>query len=100
MSVNDNIKFLENVKQGFEKTISWNKYRSEITTQTKNTMYFHSKNGDNDPTRNCFDEYYMRLVEIKYFNALIDNKPLFDHPLKKNKNHKKNLLKCQEMMTI
>ena len=63
-------------------------------------LYFHSKNGDNDPTRNCFDEYYMRLVEIKYFNTLIDNKPLFDHPLKKNKNHKKNLLKCQEMMTI
>ena len=48
-------------------------------------MYFHSKNGDNDPTRNCFDEYYMRLVEIKYFNALIDNKPLFDHPLKKTR---------------
>ena len=36
LSVNDNIKFLENIKQGFKRTISWNKYRSEITTQTKN----------------------------------------------------------------
>ena len=26
LSVNDNIKFLENIKQGFKKTISWNKY--------------------------------------------------------------------------
>ena len=35
LPINDNIKFLENIKQGFKKTISWNKYRSEITTQTK-----------------------------------------------------------------
>ena len=33
LSVNDNIKFLENTKQGFKITISWNKYRSEIPTQ-------------------------------------------------------------------
>ena len=26
------IKFLENIKQGFKRTISWNQYRSEITT--------------------------------------------------------------------
>ena len=35
LSVNDNIKFVENTKQGFKITISWNKYRSEITTQSK-----------------------------------------------------------------
>ena len=35
-SVNDNIKFLENIKQRFKRIISWNKYRSEITTQPKN----------------------------------------------------------------
>ena len=33
LSINDDIKFLENIKQGFKKTISWNKFRSEITTQ-------------------------------------------------------------------
>ena len=32
----DNIKFLQNLKQKFKRTISWNKYRSEITTQPKN----------------------------------------------------------------
>ena len=26
--INDNIKFLDNIKQGFERTISWNKYRT------------------------------------------------------------------------
>ena len=26
LSINGNIKFLENVRQGFKRTISWNKY--------------------------------------------------------------------------
>ena len=42
----------------------------------------------------------MPLVEIKDFNALIDSKQFFDWPVKTNKQHMKNLLKCQETMTI
>ena len=34
--INDNIKFLERLKQGFKRTVSWNKYRSAIKTQSKN----------------------------------------------------------------
>ena len=34
----NNINFLENVKQGFKRTVSWNKYRSEITTRQKVTI--------------------------------------------------------------
>ena len=34
--INDNIKFLENIKQRFKRAISWDKYRSEITTQPRN----------------------------------------------------------------
>ena len=33
---NDNMKVLENIKQGFKRTVFWNKNRSEITAQTKN----------------------------------------------------------------
>ena len=36
LSINDNIKFLENIKQGFKRKISWSKYRSEITIEPKN----------------------------------------------------------------
>ena len=32
LSINDNMKFLEHLEQGFKRTISWKKYRSEITT--------------------------------------------------------------------
>ena len=31
LSIDDNIKFLENIKQGPKRTISYNKYKSEIT---------------------------------------------------------------------
>ena len=33
--INDNIKFSENIKQGFKRTIPWNKYRTEVTAQLK-----------------------------------------------------------------
>ena len=81
LSNNDNIKYLENVKQGFKRTISQNKYRSETTTQPRinnldylidpthrniNRLFVLSfKNGNDGPTRNYFDEYYMPLVERK-----------------------------------
>ena len=35
-SINDNIIFLKNIKQGFKRNVSWNKYRSVITMQPKN----------------------------------------------------------------
>ena len=41
------------------------------------------KNGNLNITRNSFNKYYILLVEIKDFNALIDKKPFFDQLLKK-----------------
>ena len=36
LSRKDNIELLKNTKQGFKRTVSWNKYRSEMTTQPRN----------------------------------------------------------------
>ena len=85
MSINDNTKFLENIKQGFKRIFSWKKYRSEITTQPKNNnldylidptfrninrLFVNSfKNGDDDHSRYSFDKYSMSLVEIKDFKG-------------------------------
>ena len=114
--INDTIKFLENIKQGFKRTTSCNKYRSEIITQTKNNNFDYLidptftniiklfvlsfKNGNNDLTRNYFGKYYMPLVEIKDFKALLDNKPFFNQPVKNKQEACKKLLKCQEMMSM
>ena len=78
LSINNNIKFLRNLKQGFKRTGFWNKYWSEIITQPKNNNLDYLidptfrninrlfvllfKNGDDDPTRNSFGKYYMSLV--------------------------------------
>ena len=35
LSTEDNYKFLEQLKSGFERTIIWNKYRSEMINQAK-----------------------------------------------------------------
>ena len=82
LAINDNIRFLEHLKQVFRRTVSLNKCRSEIRTEPINNsldcmidpifrnfnILFHLsfRNGDELI-------YYMTLVEIKYFNALIDN---------------------------
>ena len=79
------------MKQGFKRTVSWNKYRLEITIQTKNSnldylidptfrninslFVLSFKNGDIDASVDSFDKYYMSLAEIKDFNVLIDKKP-------------------------
>ena len=36
---NDSIKFLENIKQGFKRTISWSRNRSEIIQKPKNNNW-------------------------------------------------------------
>ena len=93
------------IKKGFKRKISCNKYKSKITAQPKNNnldylidptfinnnrlLELSFKNGDDDPTSYSFDECYMPLLEIKDFNALIDNKPLFDQLLKIKKRKKK-----------
>ena len=38
LPLNDNIKFLENLKQGFKRTFFWNRYRTEITTHPKTAI--------------------------------------------------------------
>ena len=38
LSINNNINFLEHLKQGFRRTISWNNYRSEIRTELRKTI--------------------------------------------------------------
>ena len=85
-SINDNIKFLKSLKQGFKRKVSWKKNRGYmIDTAFKNINRLSvqsSKSDENDPTRIFFVKYYMPLVEINHFNALIDNKPFFDQPVK------------------
>ena len=95
LSTKDDNNFLEQLKSGFKRTIKWNKYRSEMTNQTKNNnlnylidpiftkfnrLFVLSFENEND--RTSFSKYCVPNVQIKYFNVLIDGKSFFGMPIK------------------
>ena len=81
---NDN-KLFEQLKSGFKRTIKWNKYMSQMSNQNKNKNLndlidptFGNVNRlfvvsfENEDDRTSYYKYYMRSVEIKGYNVLID----------------------------
>ena len=91
---NDN-KLLEQSKTGFKRTIKWNKYRSEMSNETKSNNLNYSIDPtftnahrlfilsfENEEDRTSFSKYYVRKVSIRDFNVLIDGKPFFEIPVK------------------
>ena len=54
-------------------------YLIDPTFRNINRLFVLSfKNGNNDPMRDSIDRYYMLFLEIKDFNALIDNEPFLN----------------------
>ena len=105
---NDN-KLLEQLKTGFKRTIQWNKYRSEMSNQTKNNnlnylidpaftnvnrLFVLSFENEND--RTSFSTYYVPKVEIKDFNVLIGRKPFFEIPVKNKEEVYKQIIEMSK----
>ena len=91
---NDN-KLLQQLKTGFKRAVKWNKYRSEMSNQTKNNNLNHLIDStftnvnrlfvlsfENEEDRTSFSKYYVPKVEIKNFNRFIYGKLLFKIPVK------------------
>ena len=91
----DDNNFLEQLKSGFKRTIKWNKYRTEVTNQTKTNNFnylidptFIKVNRlfvlsfENEEDRTSFSKYYTPKVEIKDFSVLVDGKSFFYVPVK------------------
>ena len=94
LSTKDNEKLLQQLKSGFKKTISWNKYESSIKTFAQNrylnylinpsfqgvnrlsALAFENKNG-----RTSHSTYYLPKGEIKDYNVMIDGRNFFDQPI-------------------
>ena len=87
LSTQDNAKFLPQLKLGFKRTISWNKYLSkpELLAQNANLNHliepsFQGVNRlfvlafENDAQRTSNKRYYIPSVEIKDYNVTIDRK--------------------------
>ena len=57
----NDIKLLEQLKSGFKRTIKWNKYRSQLTIQSKN----YNLNYLIDPTFTNVNRYLFCLLQEK-----------------------------------
>ena len=106
LSTQDNAKLLPQLKSGFKRTISWNKYLSkpELLAQNANLNHliepsFQRINKlfvlafENDAQRISNKRYFVPSVEIKNYNVMIDGKNFFDQPVKNNKVTYKNIRK-------
>ena len=66
--INDNINFLENIKQGLKRTIYWNKYRSESATQPRNNSSDYMINLTFRNIIDCFFiQHWWRLFYENFF---------------------------------
>ena len=107
LSTQDNAKLLPQLKSGFKRTISWNKYlaKPELLAQNVNLNHliepsFQGVNRlfvlafENDDQRISNKRYYIPNVEIKNYNVMIDGKNLFDQPVKNDKVTYENIRKA------
>ena len=98
LSTQDNGKLLPQLKSGFKRTINQNKYLSkpELLAQNPNLNHlvepsFQGVNRlfvlafEDDAQRTGNKRYHLPNVEIKDYNFMIDEKNLFDQPVKNNK---------------
>ena len=106
LSTQDNAKLLLQLKSGFKRTISWNKYMSKPALLTQNANLNHliepSVQGvnklfvlayENDAQRTSNKKYYLPNVEIKDYNVMIDGKNFFDQLIKNDKVPYENIRK-------
>ena len=106
LSTQDNSELLPQLKSGFKRIISWNKYLSkpELLPQNPNLNHlvepsFQGVNRlfvlafENDAQRTSNKRYYIPNVEIKDYNVMIDGKNVFDQPVKNDKVTYENIRK-------
>ena len=106
LSTNDNSKLLPQLKNGFKRTITWNKCLVKPELLAKNVNLNHlfdtSFQGINrlfvlvfedDAQRRSNRPYDILNVEIKDYNVMIDGKNVFDQPIKNNKVTYENIRK-------
>ena len=98
LSKKNDIKLLEQLKTGFQKTVKWNKYRSQMSIQHQNNNLNYLINptftnvnrlfvlsfprNNNADSRYSFSTYYVPKVKVNEFNVLIDEKSFFDLSVK------------------
>ena len=90
LSTQENRKLLKQLKSGFKRTITWNKYLAKTKNQSRNRYLdylivpsFHGVNRifalsiENDDGQESHKHYFLPTMEIKNYNVRIDGRKLF-----------------------
>ena len=106
LSIQENTKFLQQLKSDFKRVINWNKYLSKPQLLEQNPNLNHlvepSFQGvkrlfvlafENDNYRSSARRYNLPTVELKYYNIMINGENFFDQPIKNNKVTYENIRK-------
>ena len=106
LSTQDSSKLLPQLKNGFKRTIAWNKYliKPELLAQNANLNHliepsFQGVNRlfvlafENNDQRTSNKRLYTQTIEIKDYNVLIDGKNFFDQPVRNDKVTYENIRK-------
>ena len=94
LSTQDNVKLLQQLKSGFKRKITWNKYESSIKTFARNRYLNYLTNPsfqgvnklfvlpfENENDRILHSSYYLPKIEKKDYNVMIDGTNFFDQPI-------------------
>ena len=96
LSTEDNTKLLNQLKAGFKRTINWNKYQSEMSTERQNQYLDYLIDSkfqgvdrvfvllfEKEAQRISYKQLYLSTVEIKTY-AMINGQNIFDQPVRNN----------------
>ena len=94
LSIQKNVKLLDQLKSGLKITINWKKYQSKVSIQARNQYLdylidprFEGLNTlflllfENNAHRTSYKGYFLTTVEMKDFNVMIVGKNFFDQPV-------------------
>ena len=102
LSTRDNVNLTKQLKEGFKRSVYWNKYKSKIETkeadannlkrfpldasfQGVNRLFVlafdNTNNGDNKVEIDSHRKYFLPRVDITNYNVLIDGRNFYDQPV-------------------
>ena len=108
LSIQDNTKLLQQLKSGFKRIISLNKYESNVKTFAQNRYLNYLINPsfqgvsrlfalsfENENDRISHSTYYLPKGEIKDYNVMIVGRNFFDQPINNMKKKYENITKIK-----
>ena len=100
LSKEDNKDFIEQQNKGFQRSIYWNEYKTKEKDEDGNAnavkyinldpsfqgvnrlfLMAYSRANDNQATRNGQRKYYLRRIDLKKYNVIIDGRNFYDNPI-------------------